>query len=124
MPDSTLLMDTTLHSYAELMPPGLLIQSKSETHLIESNNMPQRHWFGRFRRKTCIVSRGKRMVGLTVMLYAKFHVNGMYDYGWLKCWIYNYCVNIPRNITAPKKCHRQSQLIFSHSYKTTNRNPL
>ena len=56
------------------------MQSKAETHLIESNNMPQRHWFARFRRKTCVVSRCARMVDLTTMLYAKFHVNGKFDY--------------------------------------------
>ena len=67
-------------SYAELIPSEFLIQSKAETHLIESNNMPQRHWFARFRRKTCVVSRCLRMVDLTTMLYAKFHVNGKFDY--------------------------------------------
>jgi len=44
--------------------------------LIESNNMPQRHWFARFRRKTCVVSRSLEMVDLTTMLYAAVHVNG------------------------------------------------
>jgi IS1 family transposase len=39
-------------SYSELIPPELFIQTKRETHGIEGNNMPQRHWFGRFRRKT------------------------------------------------------------------------
>jgi IS1 family transposase len=62
-------------AYSDLIPPELLVQSKSQTHLIESNNAPQRHWFGRFRRRTCIVSRSLLMVDLTVMLYAKFHVN-------------------------------------------------
>ena len=33
---------------------GLLIQTKSETHLIESNNFPQRHWFARCRRKLAV----------------------------------------------------------------------
>jgi insertion element IS1 protein InsB len=62
-------------SYADLIPPKLLIQTKTQTHLIESNNMPQRHWFARFRRKTCVVSRSIKMVDLTVGLYANFHVN-------------------------------------------------
>jgi len=62
-------------SYAELIPPDLLIQTKKETHGIERNNFLQRHWFGRFRRKTCIVSRSKEMVDLTMGLFAKFHVN-------------------------------------------------
>jgi len=62
-------------AYSDLIPPELLIQTKAETHLIESNNFPQRHWFARFRRKTCVVSRSVEMVDLTTMLYAAFHVN-------------------------------------------------
>jgi len=62
-------------SYAELIPPELLIQTKRETHGIERNNFRQRHWCGRFRRKTCIVSRSKEMVDYTIGLFAKFHVN-------------------------------------------------
>ena len=63
------------NAYSDLIPPELLIQTKSETHLIESNNAPQRHWLGRFRRKTCIVSRSMDMIDLSVMLYAAIHVN-------------------------------------------------
>jgi len=63
------------NAYSDLIPPDLLVQTKRETHLIESNNMPQRHWFCRFRRKTTCVSRSDKMVDLTVGLYANFHVN-------------------------------------------------
>jgi len=63
-----------------LIPPELLIQTKTQTHLIESNNFPQRHWFARFRRKTCVVSRSAAMVDLTVGLYANFHVNRKINY--------------------------------------------
>jgi len=66
-------------SYAELIPPELLVQTKSQTHGIERNNFRQRHWFGRFRRKTCIVSRCKIMVDLTMSLFARFRVNGNTD---------------------------------------------
>ena len=66
-------------SYAELIPPELLVQTKAETHGIERNNFRQRHWFGRFRRKTCIVSRSREMVDLTMGLFAKFHVNGAFN---------------------------------------------
>ena len=66
-------------SYAELIPPELLIQTKAETHSIERNNFRQRHWFGRFRRKTCIVSRCKLMVNITMSLFARFRVNGTQD---------------------------------------------
>ena len=63
------------NAYADVIPKKLLTQTKRETHLIESNNMPQRHWFARFRRKTVCVSRSLKMVDLTVGLYANFHVN-------------------------------------------------
>jgi IS1 family transposase/transposase-like protein len=68
--------------YSSIIPSELLIQTKSETHLIESNNMPQRHWFARFRRETVCISRSEDMVDLTVGLYANFHVNHeiSYDY--------------------------------------------
>jgi insertion element IS1 protein InsB len=62
--------------YSKFIPENMLIQTKKETHLIESNNMPQRHWFCSFRRKTTCISRSAEMVDLTVGLYAKFHVNG------------------------------------------------
>ena len=66
-------------AYAELIPPELLTQTKAETHGIERNNFRQRHWFGRFRRKTCIVSRSELMVDLTMSLFARFKVNGKQD---------------------------------------------
>jgi len=66
-------------AYSDLIPAELLVQTKTQTHLIESNNMPQRHWFARFRRKTVCVSRSEEMVDLTVMLYAAYHVNKMID---------------------------------------------
>ena len=60
--------------YRDLIPREHLIQTKAETHLIESNNFPQRHWFARFRRKTCCVSRSIEMIDLTMFLCAAFHV--------------------------------------------------
>jgi IS1 family transposase len=63
------------NAYSDIIPAELLVQTKSETHLIESNNAPQRHWFARFRRRTCVISRSLLMIDLSVMLYAKFHVN-------------------------------------------------
>ena len=63
-------------SYKELIPRELLRQTKAQTHGVERNNFNQRHWFGRFRRKTCIVSRSAIMVDLTMALFARFHVNG------------------------------------------------
>jgi insertion element IS1 protein InsB len=63
-------------AYAELIPHELLVQTKAQTHGVERNNFRQRHWFGRFRRKTCVVSRCKQMVDLTMSLFARFRVNG------------------------------------------------
>ena len=61
--------------YRNFIPPECLIQTKSQTHLIESNNFSQRHWFARFRRKTCCVSRFLHMLDLTIFLLASIHVN-------------------------------------------------
>ena len=35
-----------------------------------------RHWFGRFKRKSIIVSKSMEMVELTIALFARFRVNG------------------------------------------------
>jgi hypothetical protein len=74
-----------LESYAELIEPEMLVRTKAETHTIERNGFRQRRWCGRFRRKTCIVSRRRLMVNLTVFLFARFRVNGsreeFCDYG-------------------------------------------
>ena len=39
------------------------------------NNCLMRHWFGRFKRKSIIVSKSSEMVDLTIALFAKFRVN-------------------------------------------------
>ncbi len=65
--------------YRDFIPRECLIQTKAATHLIESNNSPQRHWFARFRRKACCVSRSIEMIDLTMFLYAAFHVNKFID---------------------------------------------
>jgi insertion element IS1 protein InsB len=66
--------------YADIIPQKLLIQSKCETYLAESNNMPQRRWFARFRCKTVCFTRFLEMIDLTAMFYAKFHVNGTFSF--------------------------------------------
>ena len=63
-------------AYSDSLPAESLVQSKAQTHGIELNNFRQRHWCGRFRRKTCMVSRSLQMIDLTVSLFARFHVNG------------------------------------------------
>jgi insertion element IS1 protein InsB len=66
-------------TYASVIPQDELVQSKATTHDIERNHCRQRHWFGRFKRKSIIVSKSKEMVDLTMGLFAKFWVNGNQD---------------------------------------------
>lgn len=35
-----------------------------------------RHWFGHYKRKSIIVLKSKEMVDLTIVLFARFRVNG------------------------------------------------
>ena len=63
-------------AYASVLPKDKLVQTKKETHRIERNNCRMRHWFGRFKRKSIIVSKSLEMVNLTVALFARFRVNG------------------------------------------------
>jgi insertion element IS1 protein InsB len=66
-------------TYAAIIPPDKLVRSKATTHDIERNHCRQQHWFGRFKRKSIIVSKSKEMVDLTMALFAKFWVNGNQD---------------------------------------------
>ncbi|MDR2267465.1 MAG: hypothetical protein LBE09_07815, partial [Christensenellaceae bacterium] len=68
----------TWDSYAELISPEQLMQTKAETWGIENNNGRQRQWFARFRRRNCVVSRCTIMVDLTMVLFAYFHVNNKF----------------------------------------------
>lgn len=62
--------------YESVIPVYKLEQTKAETHHIERNNCMMRHWFGRFKRKSIIVSKSKEMVDLTIALFACFRANG------------------------------------------------
>ena len=62
--------------YAAVIPPERLVMSKARTDGIERNHCRPRHWFGRFKRKSIIVSKAKDMVELTMALFARFRVNG------------------------------------------------
>jgi len=62
--------------YATVVTPEKLIMSKAKTAEIERNHCRQRHWFGRFKRKSIIVSKAKDIVDLTMALFARFRVNG------------------------------------------------
>jgi insertion element IS1 protein InsB len=66
-------------TYASVISQDRLVQSKMMTHDIERNHGRQRHWFGRFKRKSIIVSKSKEMVDLTMALFARFWVNGNQD---------------------------------------------
>jgi insertion element IS1 protein InsB len=66
-------------TYAAVIPAEKLVMSKAKTHGIERNHCRQRHWFGRFKRKSIIVSKSAEMVDLTMALFAKFWVNGNHD---------------------------------------------
>ena len=62
--------------YESVLPVSKHVQTKAETHRIKRNNCLMRHWFGRFKRKSIIVSKSVEMVALTIALFARFRVNG------------------------------------------------
>lgn len=62
--------------YASGIPREKLVQTKAETYGIERNTCRMRHWFGRFKRKSIIVSKSVLWVNITVALFARFRVNG------------------------------------------------
>ena len=64
---------------ASIIPPATLVQRKATTHAIERNPCRPRHWCGRFKRKSIIVSKSHEMVDRTMALFAKFWVNGNQD---------------------------------------------
>jgi insertion element IS1 protein InsB len=66
-------------TYASVIPQDTRVQSKAMTHEIERHHGRQRHWFGRFKRTSIVVSKSKEMVDLTMALFAKFWVNGNQD---------------------------------------------
>jgi insertion element IS1 protein InsB len=59
-------------AYAELIPQGRLYVGKEETHGIERDHSRQRHWLARFRRRTCVVSKARRMVDASIALLVRF----------------------------------------------------
>ena len=66
-------------TYASVIPQDTRMQSQAMTHAIERPPGRQRHGFGRFKRKSIMVSKSKEMVDLTTALFAKFWVNGNQD---------------------------------------------
>lgn len=65
-------------AYKKVIPSNQLYQGKDQTHQIERNNFLQRHYFARFRRKTCVVSRKIERVQQALNIFATIHVNKSY----------------------------------------------
>lgn len=62
--------------YADVVGSQRLRQGKQHTFKIEQNNALQRHWLGRFRRRTQIVTRSLDMLNKSLALFQRFRVNG------------------------------------------------
>jgi insertion element IS1 protein InsB len=62
-----------------VIPQDNLGQRQATTHHLERHHCRQRHWFGRFKRQSMIVSPSKEMGALTLALLAKFWVHGNQD---------------------------------------------
>ncbi len=58
--------------YDVLLPVGQRYAGKDETHGIERDNARQRHWLARFRRRSIVVSKAKRMVEASIALSSRF----------------------------------------------------
>ena len=62
-------------AYDVLLPVGKRYAGKDETHGIERDNARQRPWLARFRRRSIVVSKSKRMVDVSLALFARFAGN-------------------------------------------------
>lgn len=63
-------------AYALEVPYEKHCITKLETVAIERNNGRQRHWLGRFRRRSVIISRSLEMVNASISLFAYYRING------------------------------------------------
>ena len=61
--------------YDVLLHVGQRYVGKDETHGIERDNARQRHWLARFRRRSIVVSKTKRMVDASLAQFARFAGN-------------------------------------------------
>ena len=61
--------------YEGLLPLGQPYSGRDETHGIERDNARQRHWLARFRRRSIVVSKTKRMVDVSLALFARLAGN-------------------------------------------------
>ncbi len=71
----TRLYCTDDYAVYDVLPVGQRYAGKNETHGIERNNARQRHWLARFRRRSIVVSKAKRMVDVSLTLFASFAGN-------------------------------------------------
>lgn len=62
--------------YREVVGACRLRQGKRNTYKAEQNNALQRHWLGRFKRRSQIVTRSLEMLDKTLALFQRFRVNG------------------------------------------------
>ena len=62
--------------YDAALPGGRHYVGKSLPRTRSGDQTRQRHWFARFRRRTCVVSRSVAMVEATMALFAFYHCNG------------------------------------------------
>jgi insertion element IS1 protein InsB len=54
--------------YREIIPPEKLIQGKKYTVGIEQNNSNVRHYLGRMRRRTKVVSKSIEMINISLLI--------------------------------------------------------
>ena len=66
-------------TYAAVIPQDTWVQSTATTPAIERTHCRQRHWCGRFKRKSIMISTSQEMVALTMALCAKLWANGNQD---------------------------------------------
>ncbi len=71
----TRLYCTDDYAVYDVLPVGQRYSGKNETHGIERDNARQRHWLARFRRRSIVVSKAKRMVDVSIALFARFAGN-------------------------------------------------
>jgi insertion element IS1 protein InsB len=62
-------------AYQEAIPQGRLYVGKDQTHGLERDHAWQRHWLARFRRRSIVVSKARRMVDTSIALFARFGGN-------------------------------------------------
>jgi insertion element IS1 protein InsB len=62
-------------AYEEAIPQGRPHIGKDQTHGIERDHARQRHRLARFRRRSIVVSKAKRMVDASIALFARFGGN-------------------------------------------------